>query len=71
MGKWALHVGPFKSTKSIHPVAYRLELPAELKHIHNAFHVTMLKKFEPDLSQVIDIPQTQIDDQVSYEKRIL
>ena len=34
------YVGPFLITKRCGPVAYRLELPAQLSAVHNIFHVS-------------------------------
>ncbi|GKE76956.1 putative reverse transcriptase domain-containing protein, partial [Tanacetum coccineum] len=41
-------VMPFKIIDRVGPVAYKLELPRELQGIHNTFHVSNLKKWEPD-----------------------
>ncbi|GJS16526.1 putative reverse transcriptase domain-containing protein [Tanacetum coccineum] len=38
------YIGPFKILKRIGPVAYKLELPEELRNVHNTFHVSNLKK---------------------------
>jgi hypothetical protein len=38
------YIGPFRLTKRIGPVAYRLEFPDELSGIHDVFHVSALKK---------------------------
>ena len=35
------------------PLAYHLDLPPHLSDIHNVFHVSMLRKYEPDSSQVV------------------
>jgi len=41
------YFGPFRITKKIGTVAYRLELP-ETARIHNVFHISLLKKFKGD-----------------------
>ncbi|GJX29705.1 putative reverse transcriptase domain-containing protein [Tanacetum coccineum] len=47
------YVGPFKIIDRIGPVAYKLELPDELRGIHNTFHVSNLKKYLADENLVI------------------
>ncbi|PON53576.1 hypothetical protein PanWU01x14_201340, partial [Parasponia andersonii] len=47
------YIGLFEITERIGPVASRLNLPAQLGHVHNVFHVSMLKKYTPDLSHVV------------------
>ncbi|GJT38591.1 putative reverse transcriptase domain-containing protein [Tanacetum coccineum] len=49
------YIGPFKILKRIVRVAYKLELPKELKNIHSTFHVSNLKKCLSDESIVIPI----------------
>ena len=39
-------IGPFRIAKKISDVAYRVELPPHL-HIHNVFHVSLLKPYKP------------------------
>ena len=42
------YIGPFKILERIGPVAYRLDLPQDLKRIHDVFHVSMLRKYIVD-----------------------
>ena len=42
-------VGPFKVLERIGSMAYRLELPKQLKGVHDVFHVSMLRKFFRDV----------------------
>ncbi|KAD4585712.1 hypothetical protein E3N88_23313 [Mikania micrantha] len=44
-GKLALrYIGPFEILERIGPVAYKVKLPVELSNVHDAFHVSNLKK---------------------------
>ena len=43
------YIGPCK----VGPVAYKLKLPPELSRIHDTFHVSMLRKYIPDPSNVL------------------
>nr|GEZ15610.1 putative reverse transcriptase domain-containing protein [Tanacetum cinerariifolium] len=46
------------------PVAYTLELPKELKRIHNTFHVSNLKKCLAKGDIVIPVVEVQLDDKL-------
>ena len=48
-------------------MAYRLELPSELSQIHNIFHVSMLKKYVPDLSHILETPPIKLEEDLSFE----
>ena len=63
------YIGPFEILKRVGNVAYLLELPASMSRIHNVFHVSMLKKYHPDPSHVIQIDDLEIDESLSYEER--
>ena len=41
------YYGPFQILSRINETAYRLKLPANW-HIHNAFHISLLKPFKGD-----------------------
>ena len=47
-------IGPFEILERIGEVAYRLALPPQLSRVHDVYHVSMLRKYEPDPSHVLD-----------------
>ncbi|GKV48698.1 hypothetical protein SLEP1_g55501 [Rubroshorea leprosula] len=47
-------IGPFEILERVGEVAYRLALPPNLSEVHNVFHVSMPRKYVPDLSHVIE-----------------
>ncbi|GJT07171.1 reverse transcriptase domain-containing protein [Tanacetum coccineum] len=54
------YIGPFKILKRIGPVAYKFELPKELRNIHNTFHVSNLEKCLSDKSLVIPMKELRL-----------
>ena len=61
------YIGPFRIFERIGPVAYRLELPSELSQSHNVFHVSMLKKYVPDPSHILETPPIELEKDLSFE----
>ena len=61
------YIGPFRILEKIGPVAYRLELPSELSRIHSVFHVSMLKKYVPDPSHILETPPIDLEEDLSFE----
>ena len=61
------YIGPFRILERIGPVAYRLELPPELNRIHNIFHVSMLKKYIPDPSHILETPPIELEEGLTFE----
>nr|GEU71712.1 putative reverse transcriptase domain-containing protein [Tanacetum cinerariifolium] len=55
------YIGPFKILERIGPVAYKQELPEELRNVHNTFHISNLKKCS-DKSLVIPMKELRLDD---------
>ena len=47
-------IGPFKILERVGTVAYRLALPSSMSGVHEVFHVSMLRKYTPDLAHVVD-----------------
>ncbi|GKA10855.1 putative reverse transcriptase domain-containing protein [Tanacetum coccineum] len=54
-------IGPFKILKRVGEVAYVLELPDEIKGIHNTFYVSYLRKCLANESSVITLDDIEID----------
>ena len=50
-------------------MAYRLDLPEELARVHNVFHISMLRGYISDPSHVVEAPEIELRDDLSYEKQ--
>ena len=48
------YIGPFEILNRVGEVAYELALPPQYQHVHNVFHVSLLKKYNPDVNHVIE-----------------
>ncbi|KAA0037768.1 reverse transcriptase [Cucumis melo var. makuwa] len=60
------YIGPYQITERVGPAAYRLELPIELARIHDVFHVSMLRKYIPDPSRVLQEQPVELKEDLSY-----
>ncbi|GKB20602.1 putative reverse transcriptase domain-containing protein, partial [Tanacetum coccineum] len=65
------YIGPFKILKRIGPVAFKLELPEELRNVHNTFHVSNQKKCLSDESLVIPMKELQLDDKLNFVEKLV
>ena len=61
--------GPFEIIERVGQLAYRLDLPPHLSDIHNVFHASMLRKYEPDPSQVIMWTEIPLREDLTYEEQ--
>ena len=63
------YIGPFEIVDGIGLVAYKLDLPEEFSRVHNVFHISMLRKYIPDSSHVLETPEIELRDDLSYEEQ--
>ncbi|XP_074323607.1 uncharacterized protein LOC141660517 [Apium graveolens] len=63
------YIGPFEILNQVGKVAYELALPPQYQHVHNVFHVSLLKRYNPDANHVIEIEPVEIQADLSYEKQ--
>ncbi|XP_057471056.1 uncharacterized protein LOC130759853 [Actinidia eriantha] len=63
------YIEPFDIIAKIGEVAYRLALPPQLSGVHDVFHVSMLWKYEPDPSHVLEWRDLELEADVSYVER--
>jgi hypothetical protein len=62
------YIGPFQITERIGPVAYRLELPDELRGRHDVFPVSNLKKCLSDKSLKTLLDEIQVDERLNFKE---
>ena len=60
------YIGPFTILDRIGPVAYQLELPQELRNVHDVFHVSNLKKCLSDETPVIPVKEICVDERLNF-----
>ncbi|GJZ08175.1 putative reverse transcriptase domain-containing protein [Tanacetum coccineum] len=58
------YVGPFKVLEKVRSIAYKLELPKELRRFHNTFHVSNLKKCYADEPLAVPLDGLHFDDKL-------
>ena len=58
------YIGPFEILRRQGAVAYELALPLELSGVHPVFHVSMLRKYLPDESHVLQPQAVEVDSQM-------
>ena len=54
-------IGPFEVLERMGAVAYQLALPPILSGVHEVFHVSMLRKYTPDPTHVVDWGELVVD----------
>ena len=68
-GKLVLrYIGPFEILERVSIVVYRLELLLSLSGVHELFHVSMLWKYTPDPTHVVDWGEIIVDTEGTFEE---
>ena len=62
------YIGPFEIKSRVSELAYRLVLSPELLRIHPVFHVSMLRKYIPDPSHVLQPQTVEISEDLTYKE---
>ncbi|GAV64392.1 Chromo domain-containing protein [Cephalotus follicularis] len=62
------YIGPFEILERVEEVAYQLALPPALSNVHNVFHISMLRRYIPDPSHVLDYDTVPVQDDLSCEE---
>ena len=62
-------MGPFDITEMVGDVAYSLRLSPRLGHVHDVFHVSMLKKYTRDLSHMLPYVEILLQPDVTYKEQ--
>jgi len=62
------YIGLYEIIKKLNPTAYLLDLPIELEHMHNVFHVSQLRKYIPDPDYAIVTEPIQVTEDLVYEE---
>ncbi|GKA57992.1 hypothetical protein Tco_0757180 [Tanacetum coccineum] len=60
------YIGPLKILARVGTVAYQLELLEQLNRVHSTFHVSNLKKYLSDETQVISLDEIHIGDKLHF-----
>nr|GEW93194.1 reverse transcriptase domain-containing protein [Tanacetum cinerariifolium] len=58
-------IGPFEILDRVGEVSYRLALPPQLSHVHNVFHVLLLRGYKYHPLHVMSYPLDQIHEDLS------
>ncbi|XP_070045111.1 uncharacterized protein [Nicotiana tomentosiformis] len=65
------YIGPFEVLKIVGDLAYRLALAPSLSGVNLVFHVSMLRKYNEDLSHVLDFSSVRLDKDLTYDEELV
>ncbi|XP_062088883.1 uncharacterized protein LOC133795447 [Humulus lupulus] len=59
----------FNIGDKVEKVAYRLALPPSLSNVHDVFYVSLLRKYVPDPSHVLNYEPIEVEQDLTYEEK--
>ena len=62
------YIGPFEVLKRVGAVVYRLAFPPSLLSFHEVFHVSMLRKYTPDPTHIVEWGELVVDADGTFEE---
>ena len=62
------YIGPFEVLERVGAVTYRLALPPSLSSVHKVFRISMLQKYTPDPTHIVDWGEPVVDADGSFEE---
>ena len=65
------YIGPFEVLERVGIVSYWLALPPSLSSVHDIFHVSMLQKYTPDPTHIVDWGELVVDIDGTFEERLV
>ena len=64
-------IGPFEILERVGTIAYWLALPPSMSGVHEVFHVSMLQRYTPDPSHVVDWGEIEVDMNGTFEEGLV
>ena len=61
-------IEPFEILERVATVTYRLALPPSMSCVHEVFHVSMLRRYNPNQAHVVDWGEIEVDKDGTFEK---
>ena len=61
-------IGTFEILESVGTVAYRLALSPSMSGVHKVFHVSILRRYTPDPTHVVDWGEIEVDMDETFEE---
>ena len=55
------YIGHFKILERVGTIVYQLALPPSLSNVHEGFHVSMLRGYTPDPTNLVDWGEIDVD----------